>query len=52
MKIKKTPGNEIEVNMFRRSDSVYVDIDKEQYVLSLKDILDLEDMDKRSNVTS
>lgn len=46
--IKKAPAEVIEVNIFRHGDSVYVDIGKEQYVLSLKSLNNLEDLDLRS----
>lgn len=44
----KAPHKEIKVNLFRRSDDIYLDIDADQYRISLKDILELEDLDKRS----
>lgn len=50
--IKRAPGSKIEVNMFRRSDQIFLDLDGEQYVLSLKQILGLEDLDLRSTTTS
>ena len=52
VKIKKAPATELEVNIFRHSDDIYLDIEKEQYVLSLKEILTLEDLDKRSHSVS
>lgn len=52
MEIKKAPGSVIEVNMFRRGDQIYVAIEKEQYIFSLKEILGLEDMDLRGSTTS
>lgn len=50
--IKKAPAKVIEVNIFRRGDNVYLDIDKEQYVLSLEAIINLEDMELRSTGVS
>lgn len=52
MKILKAPATEIEVNIFRRSNNIYLDLGKEQYKLPLDKILQLEDLDKRTSTTT
>lgn len=48
--IIKAPHEVIKINAFRRGDRIYLDIEKEQYSISLKGIKELEDLDKRSNL--
>jgi len=51
MKIRKAIASEVDGGMFRRGDSIYLDVDGEQYILSLETILGLEDMELRSKTT-
>lgn len=48
MKIINAPHKEIEINFFRHGDRIYFDLDHEQYSFSLKELLELEDMDLRN----
>ncbi len=51
MRITKAPLTKVEVNIFRHGDNIYIDLNQEQYMISLSELNKLEDMDKRSTET-